>query len=78
MEQNIAAYWAMHEELVLKYLGEYVAICDGVFIDHDADPVALLQRVRANCPDQVVLRRRVERAPEHELRIRRPQIEPLP
>ena len=77
MEQNITAYRAMHEELVEKYLGEYVALCDGLLVDHDVDPVLLLQRVRAAHPDQVVLRRKVERAPERELRIRHPQIEPL-
>jgi len=77
MEQNIAAYQAMHDELVQKYLGKYVAICDGLLVDHDTESVTLLQRVRVNYPQQVVLRRRVEQVPERELRIRHPQIEPL-
>lgn len=77
MEQNVEAYQAMHGELVGRYLGQYVAICDGRLVDHDPDPVALLQRVRARYPDQVVLRQKVERTPERELRIRHPVIEEL-
>ena len=78
MEQNVATYKAMHSELVKHYLGQYVAICDGQLVDHDHNPVALLERVRAQHPNQVVLRQRVEQAPERELRLRQPQIEPLP
>lgn len=74
MEQNVEAYKAMHGELVERYLGQYVAICDGQLIDHDLDPVALLQRMREQYPDQVILRRKVERMPERELRIRHPRI----
>ena len=70
MEQNVAAYRAMHGGLVKRYLGQYVAICDGELLDHDHDPLLLLERIRKNYPDQVVLRRKVERAPERELRIR--------
>ncbi|MEZ4706588.1 MAG: hypothetical protein R3A44_05245 [Caldilineaceae bacterium] len=75
MEQNVAAYKAMHGELVARYLGQFVAICTGKLVDHDSDPVALLTRVRTDYPHQVVLRQRVELAPERELRIRHPQIE---
>lgn len=74
MEQNVEAYKAMHGEFVERYLGQYVAICDGQLIDHDLDPVALLQRMREQYPDQVILRRKVERMPERELRIRHPRI----
>ena len=78
MEQNVAAYKAMHGELVERYLGQYVAIYDGQLVDYDPDPVALLERVRAQHPNQVVLRHKVERTPKRELRTRHPQIEPLP
>lgn len=75
MEQNLAAYKSMHGELVERYLGQYVAICDEQLVDHDPDPVALLQRVRDRYPDQVILRHKVERMPERDLHIRHPQIE---
>ena len=39
-------YRAMHGELKAKYLGQHVAIHDGQVVDHDADPTALVQRVR--------------------------------
>jgi len=77
MEQNVEAYKAMHGELVERYLEQYVAICDGQLIDHDLDPVALLQRVRDRHPDQVILRRKVELTPERELGVRHPRIEEL-
>ncbi|MEZ4706583.1 MAG: hypothetical protein R3A44_05220 [Caldilineaceae bacterium] len=62
MEQNVAAYKAMHDTLVGRYLGQFVAICHGKLVDHDSDPVALLMRVRTDYPNQVVLRQRVELA----------------
>jgi DNA-damage-inducible protein J len=75
MEQNIAAYRAMHGELVERYLGKYVALCDGKLVDHDSDPLLLLERTRQNYPHQVVLRRKVEWVAERELRIRHPRFE---
>lgn len=77
MEQNIEAYRKLHSELVEQYLGQYVAICDGQLVDQDPDPVFLLTRIRSNFPNQIVLRRKVEQVPEHELRIRHPQLHEL-
>lgn len=78
MEQNIITYHNMHDELVAQYLGDYVAICDGKMVDHDADPVLLLERIRRDYPEQVVLRRKVEKLPECELHIRHPLFEHVP
>ena len=75
MEQNVDAYRAMHGELVEHYFGQYVAVCDGELVDHDPDPILLLERIRQNYPDQVVLRRKVEQTPERELRIHHPRVE---
>jgi len=75
MMRNAEAYKAMHKELVKRYLGQYVAICNEKLVDHDPDPVALLRRVRNEYPHQVVLRRKVELTPEREWRIRHPRIE---
>lgn len=75
MERNWDAFKVMHPDLITDYLGQYVAICDGELVDHDPDPVSLLQRVRKNYPNQVVLRRKVDLLPERELHIRHPHIE---
>jgi len=75
MEQNVAAYRVMHSELVDRYLGQYVAIYAGKLVDYDPDPLLLLERIRRNYPNEVVLRRKVERTPEREIRIRHPKFE---
>jgi hypothetical protein len=78
MNQNVQAYQSMHAELVKQYLGQYVAIHKGQFVDHDPDPVTLLQRIRQNYPNQVVLRRKVETVAERELRVRHPRLDVKP
>lgn len=78
MNQNVQAYKSMHAELVKQYRGQYVAIHDGQLVDHDPDPVTLLQRVRKNYPNQVILRRKVGTVPERELRVRHPRIDIQP
>ena len=75
MNRNVAAYQALHAQLVKNYLGRYVAIYQGQLVDHDTDPIILLQRVRAKYPDQVVLRRKVEPVAEREITVRHPRIE---
>jgi len=75
MNQNVEAFHALHPTLVETYLGQFVAIHEGQLVDHDSDPISLLQRVRARYPNRVVLRRKVESVPERELRINHPQIE---
>ena len=70
MNQNVETYKELYPELVLTHLGQFVAICDGRLVDHDPDPVSLLQRVRTRFPEKVVLRRKVETVPEHQLQIR--------
>ena len=75
MNQNVAAYKRLHPQLLKSYLGEYVAIHEGQLVDHDQDPIVLLQRMRSNYPEQVILRRRVEPIVEREIQIRHPRIE---
>ena len=69
MNQNVETYKELHAELVMTHLGQFVAICDGRLVDHDPDPVSHLQRVRTRYPEKVVLRRKVETVPEHQLQI---------
>jgi hypothetical protein len=73
MEREVEAYQAMHPELIRKYRGEYVAIHEGRVVAHDSDPVALLQRIRSQFPNQIVLRRKVEANARPEIQIRRPR-----
>ena len=39
-------YLVLHAELKAKHLGQHVAIHGGQMVDHDPDPVALVERVR--------------------------------
>lgn len=78
MLRETAAYQRLHPALVKEFAGRYVAILHGQVVDHDADPIALLERVRANYPDQTVLRRKVEPTPERVLQFRSPRISTRP
>lgn len=69
MNRNVATYQALHAQLAKIYLGQYVAIYQGQLVDYDADPIVLLQRIRAKYPDQVMLRRKVEPVAEREIHI---------
>ena len=55
MEQEEAAYQAMHSELFTQYPYQFVAIFQGKLVDHDQDVVALSQRINTNFPDETVL-----------------------
>lgn len=74
MAREEAAYQAMHKDLVARYVGEYVAIHRGQIVDHDSDELALLRRIDARYPDEVVLMKRVLPQPESELRFRSPRL----
>ncbi len=74
INQEIAAYKKLHPQLIKTHLGQHVAISSGQLVDSDADPVALLQRIRQNFPNQTVLRRQVKQTDTPEIQMRRPQI----
>ena len=77
MKKEIAAYTAMHPELVDQYLGQYVALYQGRVVAHDADPVVLHRHITANYPEKVVLCRQVQKEAEPVLNMRSPRLEPL-
>ena len=52
------------------YAGEYVAIHQKQLIDHDRDELALLRRLDAQYPNDIVLMKQVRPLPEPELRFR--------
>lgn len=74
MEKEAAAYNAMRDEMVEKYLGQYVAVFQGQVVDHDADPGALVDRLNEHYPDDVVLMREVHEGPDRVLRMRSPRL----
>ena len=74
MTQEYVAYQVMHEELLAKYAGQYVAIHQGQVIDHDESEALLLQRLNQNYPDEVVLMKQVRPGPEPPLRFRSPRL----
>ena len=51
MRRELDAYSEMHSQLLAKYKGQYVAICQGKLIDTDLDMVALAERVSQQYPD---------------------------
>ncbi len=75
MKREIAAYKAMHPELVKNYLSRYVAIYQGELVDYDIDPVALHQRIAIKYPEQIVLSRKVQKDAEPILHMRSPRFE---
>jgi len=40
------AFWAMHDELLIKYPGQHVALHQGKVVDHDEDASRLEKRIR--------------------------------
>lgn len=59
MEQEIAAFEAMHASLWSQYPYQYVAIHGGDVIDHDVDEVTLVERIDKQYPETTVLLRQV-------------------
>ena len=63
------AFEAMRDALWQQYPDQYVAIQDGVVIDHDVDKQTLFQRVRAGRPpDEIVLLKQVTAEPKAPIR----------
>ena len=72
LEQEIAAYEAMHAELWEKLPGMWVAIHDGQLADQDRDKVELYHRVRDRFGRIPVLMRKVKAVPTEEIWLRTP------
>ena len=74
MLREQAAYRAMHSDLLEKYEGQFVAVYQGQVIDHDANDLALSERVRQRLPSGVVLICQVLPQPERVLYFRSPHL----
>ena len=74
MLREQSAYTAMKDKLVEQYLGQYVAIFHGQVVDHDADEVTLIRRVKQRFPGETVHVRQVTNEPERILHFRSPRL----
>jgi hypothetical protein len=70
MEEELKAFGAMSNELLGKYMRQYVAVSHGRVVDNDVDRVALVARIDKRYPEQVVLIRFV--TPDEDLIIDMP------
>ncbi|OIO91923.1 MAG: hypothetical protein AUK03_10415 [Anaerolineae bacterium CG2_30_64_16] len=61
---------ARHAELLLQYGGQYIAMRNGVVIDHDPELLALHGRIRAQYGDDPVLITPVTTEPVQTLKVR--------
>jgi hypothetical protein len=59
MEQEVAAFEAMHASLWSQYAHQYVVIQRGIVIDHDGDEATLVERIDKQYPETTVLIRQV-------------------
>lgn len=55
MVKEVAAFEAMHSELVHQYLGQFVAVHHGQVIDHDRDEMTLVDRIYQQYPDEIIM-----------------------
>lgn len=75
MLKEVRAFERLHPTLVELYLGHYVAVFKGDLVDHDTNPEALLMRIRGRYPNEIVLRRLVEKTVIKEMVFRSPRFE---
>ena len=71
------AYQTMHHELMVQFVGQYVAIFQGKVVDNDQDEMALLDRINARFPQQIVLLKQVQPLPEPDIFVRSPRLIPI-
>lgn len=60
MDQEVAAFEAMHAALWEKYPHQFVAVYGGQVVDYDVDEWRLIARLDQSHPDKIVLVRQVE------------------
>ncbi len=74
MQQEEAAFRRMQNELIATYLGQFVAIFDGLVVDHDKDEDGLIKRLNIRYPTETVLVRQVTDDQDKVLCIRSPRL----
>ena len=78
MQRELEAFRHMHVELLNQYSGQYVAICAGQVVDHDADQLGLCLRIDQKFPERPVLIKQVLPQLEESYTIRSPRLENEP
>ena len=53
-EREVAAYEALWPKLRVTHAGRWVAVKGGQVIDSDTDQHTLIERIRAQCPGEVI------------------------
>lgn len=75
IEAEVAAFEAMHAALWQKYPNQFVAIHQGLVVDHDQDEWALIERINQHYPKAIVLIREVKSVLPGEFIFRSPRVE---
>jgi len=75
LDNERAAFIALHPTLLAQYFGEYVAVRHGELVDHDKDGLALSVRIRERFPDEFVWIAPIKEQPLEEWVIRSPRFE---
>ena len=75
MDQEADAFRRLHPELFATIPGQYAAIYRGQLVDHDADQLALYQRIEARFQGLPVLIRHVRPEVETTIMVHSPRIE---
>ncbi len=75
IEVEVAAFEAMHAALWQKYPKQFVAIHQGLVVDHDQDEWALIERINQHYSKAIVLIREVKSALPGEFIFRSPRVE---
>lgn len=75
MAQEAQAFRRLHPDLLATIPGQYAAIYRGELVDHDADQMALYQRIEARFSGLPVLIRQVRAEVEMTIIVHSPRIE---
>ncbi len=73
IQREAESFRAMHADLLTQYPSQYVAIHQGLLVDHDQSQLALLSRIEKQYPDTPVLVRQVRPKIEKVYTIRSPR-----
>ena len=74
IDREFEHYQALHASLRDQYMGENVAIYEGKLVDHDANALTLVRRVRAKYGDAPVLVTLVRAKPVQEFVVKSPRL----
>jgi hypothetical protein len=74
MQDEKAAFLAMHARIVEEYEVQYVAVFQGHLIDHDHYLLALSRRIEREYSEDVVLIKKVADQPDRVLHFRSPRL----